>query len=253
VCTLVVAWQVFADTPVTVAANRDEATDRPAEPPAWHDGDPAVLAPTDSEAGGTWLGVNDSGVLAAITNRWTDTDIGGERSRGLLTRDALAHESAAAAARFVERALDEHAYAGFNLVVADDRAAILVEWDGQASVRPFRPGLHVVTNVGADGDFRIPERRADAGQRQAESAGRLTTALTPEPGEDAQDWLDRAGVALGDHEYGVCVHGDGFGTRSASLVGVGSDGITYRYADGPPCRTAFETVVAGDGARDAQE
>ena len=69
VCTLVFAWQVFPDAPVVAAANRDELLDRPSEPPSVIEEEPGVVAPRDAEAGGTWIGYNEHGVLVAITNR----------------------------------------------------------------------------------------------------------------------------------------------------------------------------------------
>ncbi|WP_336339077.1 NRDE family protein [Haloarcula brevis] len=240
-CTIVLAWQVFDGTPVAVAANRDEQLDRPSQPPRQRHWGSRVVAPADEEADGTWIGYNEHGLLAAVTNRWVDADLAGERSRGLLVRDVLGHETAESAARAVERATREAEYAGFNLLLADETAAVLLEWDGQLAVRNFQPGVHVVVNVGADGDYRIPARRPDAGEEQANNAARLHEAMAPEPGESADEWLDRASEAISDHEYGVCVHGDGFGTRSSSLITLGTD-TTYRYADGPPCRTPYRPV-----------
>jgi uncharacterized protein with NRDE domain len=243
VCTITLAWQVFADAPVLVAANRDERVDRPAEPPAVRDWETRAVAPLDSEAGGTWIGYNRHGVLVAITNRWTDHALSGDRSRGLLVRDTLRHESAEAAVRYVERELDARGYEGFNLVVADAAAAVLVEYDGRPHIRHLDPGVHVVVNVGADGAYALPDRRREVAAEQAESADAVRVALTPEPGEDSVAWLDRATGVISDHEYGVCVHGDGFGTRSSSLIRVGADGgVSYEFADGPPCRTPFEHV-----------
>jgi len=241
VCTLVLAWQVFADAPVAVAANRDELLGRPSEPPAVRDWEVPAVAPLDSEAGGTWIGYNEHGVLVAITNRWTDGELGGDRSRGLLVRDALSYESAEAAVRFVERDLDTRSYEGFNLVVADATAAILIEWDGGRHLRHFEPGVHVVVNTGADGAFTIPTSRAEAAQEQADNAEAVRAALQPEPGEESGAWLDRAASVIADHEYGVCVHRDGFGTRSSSLLRLGDERV-YEFADGPPCRTPFERV-----------
>ena len=243
VCTLILAWQVFPDTPVALAANRDERLDRDSEPPAARDWETPVVAPKDGAAGGTWLGYNRHGLLVTITNRWDGRDIDGARSRGLLVRDALAHESAEAAARFVERELDARAYEGFHLLVADSRAALLVTFDGRPQVRTLDPGVHVVVNVGLDGDYAIPEDRETTSRAQAENADAVRTALQPEPGEDADAWLDRAGSALGDHRYGACIHGDGFGTRSASLVRLGGT-VRFDYADGPPCETPYKRVTA---------
>jgi len=242
VCTLVFAWQVFPDAPVVAAANRDELLDRPSEPPGVVDDQPRVIAPRDGDAGGTWIGYNEHGVFVAVTNRWTDRDVGGDRSRGLLVRDALGAPGAEDAARLVERELDERVYEGFNLVLADRHAAVYVEYDGSVRVRNFDPGVHVVVNVGADGRYVIPGSRTDAGERQAENADRVAAALAPEPGERSSAWLDRAADVISDHEYGVCVHRDHFGTRSSSLVTIGREGTSYRYADGPPCETAYERV-----------
>lgn len=241
-CTIVLAWQVFPDAPVVVAANRDESFDRPSEPPAARDWERPTVAPLDREAEGTWIGYNDAGVLVAVTNRWTDDDSEGNRSRGLLVRDALARGSAEDAIRFVERSVRAHEYDGFNLVAADRTAALYVEWDGMLAVRPFPPGVHVVVNVGADGDYAVPASRPDAGEQQATSADRVRTTLQPEPGEDVDHWIDRAKTVIGDHEYGVCIHGDGFGTRSSSVIALDDAGATYEFADGPPCRTEHRSV-----------
>jgi len=247
VCTFALAWQVFADAPVVVAANRDERLDRPARPPAVIEDEPRVIAPQDEEASGTWIGYNEHGVLVAVLNYWVDADLAGERSRGLLVRDALTRESAEAAGRYVEDAVREHEYEGFEVVAADPNAAVLYQWDGQLSVTQFRPGVHVVGNVGADGRYRIPEHRAEYAEARAESTDRVAAELVPEPGETAVEWRDRAKEVLGDHEFGACVHGDGFGTRSSSLIVLGEDGASYEFANGPPCETAYEPVAVGEG------
>jgi YD repeat-containing protein len=243
VCTLTLAWQVFSNAPVALAANRDERLDRPSEPPRRRNWETPVVAPKDAEAAGTWLGYNGHGLLVTITNRWDGRDIEGGRSRGLLVRDALACESAEAAVRFVERELDARAYEGFHMLVADERAALLVEFDGARRVRTLDPGVHVIVNVGVDGEYDIPAYRENAGRQQAENAEAVRAALRPEPGEDGDAWLTRAGTVLGDHEYGVCIHGDGFGTRSSSLVRLG-EFPRFEYADGPPCETSYDRVRA---------
>ncbi|PSP47352.1 hypothetical protein BRC60_08635 [Halobacteriales archaeon QH_1_68_42] len=137
---------------------------------------------------------------------------------------------------------DERGYEGFNLVLADARAALYVEYDGATRVRNFDPGVHVVVNVGADGDYTVPAERQAAGEQQAQNADGVAAALAPEPGETSSSWLDRAAGVVSDHEFGVCVHRDRFGTRSSSLITIGRKGTTYRYADGPPCETAYRRV-----------
>ena len=56
-CLIVLAWQVHADYPLVVAANRDEFFARPAAPAGFWADHPDVLAGRDLQAGGSWLGV----------------------------------------------------------------------------------------------------------------------------------------------------------------------------------------------------
>ena len=100
-------------------------------------------------------------------------------------------------------------------------------------------------NTGEIGDVTIPESWPERGERQAANGRMVSETLRPEPGEGSREWLDRAADVLSDHDYGVCVHHEefGFGTRSSSLIAIDADGeATSWFADGPPCRTAFERV-----------
>lgn len=250
-CTLTIAWQVFESTPILLGANRDELYDRASDPPRVINGERRLLAPIDEEAGGTWIGYNEDNVVAAITNRWVDADLQGERSRGQLVRDALEQRDATDACRTVERALDAAAYDAFNLLVADENSAILIEYDGGPTIHTLSPGVHVVMNVGYDTYYTIPSVRPEASRQQAENGRRLYEHLQPRPGEAAEEWHNRAASALSNHEFGVCIHGDGFGTRSSSLIRIDSDGRNqYAFADGPPCQTDYERIneqLAEDG------
>ena len=259
-CTLTLAWRTFDDVPIALAATRDEALDRPSEPPTVRDGSGGddtsggddggaagvrYVAPRDAEAGGTWIGVSESGLVVAVTNRWLDADREGDRSRGLLVRDCLTTASAEDAVRAVESELDAREYDGFNLVLADDRAAFVLAYGGGLTVTRLDPGVHVVGNVGGVVNgaerFAVPERRREFGGERTDSARRIASALVPEPGESGGTWLDRASDVLADHEYGACLHGDEFGTRSFTRIRTGSE-PAVAYADGPPCETPVEAV-----------
>jgi uncharacterized protein with NRDE domain len=166
----------------------------------------------------------------------------GERSRGLLVDDALGARSAREAVDRIEAELEAREYAAFHLLVADEERCLLVAHDSEGdAIHQLSPGVHVVVNVGFDGEWFVPERRPDAGRRQAANAERVAEALQPRPDETAAEWTQRAGAVLGDHEYGVCIHGDGFGTRSSSLLRLGDERV-FEYADGPPCETPFRRV-----------
>ncbi len=240
-CTLTLAWQVFDEAPVAVAANRDESLGREAAPPDRYREEPLVVAPRDEVAGGTWIGVNEHGLVAGITNKWGSFGLQGDRSRGLLVADVLATDSARDAADLVADETAATGYEGFSLVVADASDAFCLVWNGTLEIIAFDPGVHVVVNAAIDDRVDVPANRPDLARQQAANARQVRAELRAKDGERATDWLERAGTVLGDHDYGVCVHGDGFGTRSSSLLALGSD-ASYRYADGPPCRTAYEPV-----------
>ena len=68
-CTLVILRRPGHAWPVLIGANRDEMIDRESKPPGRHWPDrPEVVAGLDVLAGGSWLGVNDWGVAAAVLN-----------------------------------------------------------------------------------------------------------------------------------------------------------------------------------------
>jgi uncharacterized protein with NRDE domain len=225
VCTLAFAWREFEDAPLLVAANRDEALGRPAEPPAVRPEHPGILMPRDEEAGGTWMGITEDGLFVGITNRRADVE--GDRSRGLLVKDALGTDSASEAADIVERELHDSPYSGFNLLLADREDCLLYVWDGNLSRYEFESGIHVVVNAGFD-DGTEKSRTIRAALSGHRSSG---------------EWLSAARSALRDHETEACIHRDGYGTRSSSLVRLSADGsVAYEFADGPPCEAAYEPV-----------
>src|SRR5881275_177014 len=119
-CTLAILRRPEHEWPVVIGANRDEMIDRPAAAPARHWPDrPEVVAGLDKLAGGSWLGLNDWGVAAAILNRHGSLGpAAGRRSRGELVLEALDHADAVDAAAALTH-LDPAAYRTFNLIVAD--------------------------------------------------------------------------------------------------------------------------------------
>ena len=121
-CLLALFYRVVEDAAVVVGANREEAYRRGGEPPRLHDGPCRWVGGVDPAAGGTWLGVNEHGVLAAVTNRRKDARPARPRSRGLLVRDLLGCPTAAAASELAVRELDADRYDGCNIVCRRRRA-----------------------------------------------------------------------------------------------------------------------------------
>ncbi len=146
-CTLVILRRPEHDWPVIIGANRDEMIDRPAKPPGRHWADRAeVVAGLDLLAGGSWLGINDWGVAAAVLNRHGSLGpAAGLRSRGELVLEALDHADAAAAAAALAQ-LNTAAYRSFNLILADNRDGFWLRHadTGRVEIRPLKDGLSII-------------------------------------------------------------------------------------------------------------
>lgn len=232
-CTLIALHRCVPGAPLVVAANRDEFRERPAAPPALRR-TPAGLAvmPLDLRAGGTWLGLNASGLFAAVTNRRGSEPDPGRRSRGLLVIDALDAASAAQARERLET-LEPDAYNPFNLFVADRDAAFALTCGESAHLLDLAPGVHVVGNVD-------PRAASPKTERLAKKVERAASAR-PEQILDALAAVCREHDGDGDPLQDACVHAGGYGTRSSTLLCLSDDASqsTLRFAAGNPCRSDY--------------
>jgi uncharacterized protein with NRDE domain len=232
VCTLIVLHRCFAEADLVIAANRDEYLDRPAEPPTLrHAAARRILAPRDLRAGGTWLGVNDRGLVAALTNRPAPRRDPELRSRGLLVEDALAAEGAAEAVERVARTAARGANP-FNLFVCDRDEAFVVVGDERAAVRELAPGPHVIGNADPD-DGRVPKVARLLRDAEQVAAGAAHAAL-----ETLAAVCRVHGVGASPLED-TCIHAGGYGTRSSTLLRRGALGDALHFADGPPCENPY--------------
>src|SRR6266571_4414495 len=132
-CTLLAVLGLVPGYPLVVAMNRDEFYDRPAVPPSLRPGTPKIMMPRDERAEGTWIGVNEFGVVAAVSNRFAGQPDPRARSRGLLCLESLAHPNAAAAAGFVVKEAALRLYNPFNLFHADPTRVTCTSREGGAT------------------------------------------------------------------------------------------------------------------------
>jgi hypothetical protein len=158
-CTLAILRRPEHEWPLVIGANRDEMIDRAAEPPGRHWPDrPEVVAGRDLLAGGTWLGLNDWGVAAAVLNRHGSLGpAAGLRSRGELVLEALDHADAVDAATALSH-LDPAAYRSFNLIIADNRDAFWLrhaDGTGKIELAAVKMGLSLI-GAGDIDDFATP-------------------------------------------------------------------------------------------------
>jgi hypothetical protein len=191
---------VCPNYPLIVCANRDERPTRPTLDPTDRYG--GVYAPLDLVHGGTWIGVNRHGILAALTNRFPSPRFHGRRSRGFVVSEALAsRDSFETAACMLRRG--PGVYNGYQLFVDDGRdAAVIWNDTAQVMVRWLDSGTWVFT-----GDDEEPgvSRRAEV------VADRLRA------GTRFEDWnwlMSLLQIHMPEPGDGTCVHGPGINMES---------------------------------------
>lgn len=245
-CTLVICRRARHPWPLMVAANRDEMAGRPSLPPGRHWPDqPEILGGLDRLAGGSWLALSDTGVMAAILNRkGTLGPMAGKRSRGELVLDACNHLDARTGARALAQ-LNEQAYRPFNLIVADAKEAFWVRHAGDQAIRvlPVPDGVSMIEA----GELNDP-----ASARTTRFAAAFAADL-PDP--ETGDWsgwqllLSTPAPPGRDPSEGLCIRrDDGYGTVSSSLLALPAEAAVrpvWLHADGAPDRTTFQALGPG--------
>jgi hypothetical protein len=214
---------------VLIGANRDEMIARAWRPPAEHwPALPGVVAGRDLTAGGTWMGLNAQGVMAAVLNReGTLGPAAGKRSRGELPLLALGESTSEAAAEKIA-VLDAASYRSFNLVIADAKAVFFIRGleAGAPEVQELGAGTWMITS-GEPNNLLLP---------------RIARHLPKFQQAPWADWpallADSAAPALN-----FLADGSGFGTVCSSLVELPKDAAaSWLFAAGPVARFAFSEI-----------
>jgi uncharacterized protein with NRDE domain len=212
-CTVLLHLRPGHDWPLLLAGNRDEMIDRPSDPPARHWPDrPDIVAGLDHLGGGTWMGINDFGVVAVILNRsGTLGPLEGKRSRGELPLEALDHADAETAATAMTH-LNGIAYRPFNMVIADNTHAFWIKSLGQprVAVHAIGPGHHMLTSEDLD-DPNSP--------RILDNLDNLKQAPCPDP--QTGQWQSWISILTDGKGMNFQLPG-GYGTVSSSLLALPS-------------------------------
>lgn len=248
-CTVIILRRPDHDWPLILGANRDEMGTRLWRPPGRHWPDrPDVVAGQDQLAGGSWLGLNDTGVVAGILNR--KDSLGPDerlRSRGELVLEALDHADAVDAAIALSK-IDPAAYRSFNIFVADNRDAFWLRSVGPEARRVEKlaipPGLSMLTAW----DMNSPDSARTRLYRPLFDAA-------PPPDPDSGNWstweelLSAREVepGAGPGEAMFITTGRGFGTLSSSIIALGSTVIErprnfWRFRDSANLSRGFANM-----------
>lgn len=160
-CLIIVSYKVHPDYPLVVAANRDEFYQRPTLAAQFWQDYPLVLAGKDLEQGGSWLGLDKFGRVAAVTNyRDGINDKTGITSRGLLVSQFLQMQNPSI--NYLEQCIaNMNNFNGFNLLLGD-RDAMYFLSSREAGYRRLDAGIYGISN----GDLDEPWPKVEWAKQQ---------------------------------------------------------------------------------------
>ncbi|MEM1449274.1 MAG: NRDE family protein [Planctomycetota bacterium] len=218
--------------------NRDELRTRGDEVPPAVETTPSgvrYIAPADSDAGGTWLAVNEAGVTVALLNGYRDSK-GPPReswtSRGHLVRsmaDVTGPDEAWT--RLTPARMAEYRPA-IVVVVAPDAPTLIARWDGlDLAMDPIGERQLPVTSSSYEQDAVQRARR------------RLYRAIVSngDPGPPSPELLAAYQSHVGEggpDAFTPSMSRPDAATRSQCHVAVDGSAVRLSYAPGPPHETA---------------
>ncbi|MEM1178875.1 MAG: NRDE family protein [Acidobacteriota bacterium] len=216
--------------------NRDELRSRkPALPPREieRDGVP-VLTPVDTDAGGSWLTANAFGVTVALLNRYgiktpPRPDSPDRRSRGQLVLDLSSGSNQSEVLDRLRR-FELAAYRPFTLLVLGPGVApAMTAWDG-----------HLLDPV------EVPEAPLVSSSHDTDEATRFRLALwrsTVDINDSATLEAFHRSYSPGHGAASPCMNRHDARTVSSTHLSVTERRVAMRYADGPPCDTAYGEAI----------
>jgi uncharacterized protein with NRDE domain len=161
-CLVIVYSRAVAVAPLLVAANRDELRTRPAiAMDVLQAREPRILGGRDLLANGTWLAVNEWGVVATLTN--DPSTLGSRdpsrRSRGEIPLRLARHRTAREAIAELHRTIGADEY-NACFVMVGDRLTLHYLAIGESSRSPpieLPPGIYVLENL----PLEAPSRKVE--------------------------------------------------------------------------------------------
>jgi uncharacterized protein with NRDE domain len=222
-CLLVIAHNAHPRYRLILAANRDEFYDRPTAPLDLWAEPPGMAAGRDLQGGGTWLGLDRCGRLAAVTNY---------REPGRHTPDAVTRGHLVTG--FLSQALDPEVYLaavarqgarynGFNLIVGTPGRLGYISNRAQG-IQLLPDGLHGLSNhlLGTPWPKVLMAREAlarvlaDPGEVPSEAVLEIMRDETVAADRDLPD--TGVGLEWERRLSPVFIRSPSYGTRSTSVI-----------------------------------
>ncbi|MFT6407742.1 MAG: hypothetical protein ACJAQ6_001156 [Arenicella sp.] len=193
------------------------------------------LSPTDADAGGTWIAVNQFGVTVCLLNHYQFEQIATYKkwtSRGEIVRSFATTASLPEAEELFD-SLDLQDYRAFRMFIIDHSGGnLLCVWDGHSA--------RVEREVSA------PKSSSSVDAKHVKSLRKdLFADLNLIESKRVDKYINYHSSHLPSRsKESVCMHRGDASTISLSHVSVSSQGIGFAYADGAPCEAKLTPALS---------
>jgi uncharacterized protein with NRDE domain len=231
-CLILFAINSHPKFSLMLAANRDEFLARPTRAMQWWDS-PRILAGKDLQAGGTWMGIDETGRWGAVTNfRGPGGSKPNARSRGeLVTSFLSSRNSPNEFLQSLQTRLED--YSGFNLLVSDGQQVwyITNRTDTKSTPVELKPGVYGLSNHSLD----TPWPKVQLGKSKLTSLLESSSAMNHESmfnllSDDSRpedEALPDTGIGLEKERLlsSMFIESPNYGTRCSTSLFIGKSGV----------------------------
>jgi len=248
-CTLIVFYKKFHEYPVLALHNRYEKIGTVELPPRVVKGKFKVFCPVDVRSRGSWIGFNEKGLFAAVTDQHTALPVKTGKSRGELILAILKNFSIAEeVVKYLEDSFKE-GYKRGNFVILDSEKGYHVVYDEDLIVREIKENLCVITNIMAVPGVKIPPTAMkifeDAEVRR-KRAIELSRKIFTDDIEEAIFELKKIAADHGEKKgrRSICYHSEleDWVMMSSTIIAVARNIVDSKilYCKGNPCENTFQ-------------
>ena len=223
-CTLLILYRPLHKWPLIIAGNRDEMKNRPSLSPGKHwVSDKNIIAGKDLTAGGSWLGINNRGLIATILNRPNSLGPNKEKfSRGDIIINILKNKDIKMALAYI-KLLDSTNWKPFNLFIANNKNAYWIKSNGKnkVAINLISEGRHFLDSH---------DLNSKTSDRYNNNINKFNSLKDPDPDKSEwKEWIDFLACTSHPKNKPLAAmnisdsYNNNYGTLSSSIIALPSD------------------------------
>ena len=252
-CTSVILFRKEHPWPLIIGSNRDENLFRKSYFPArhWLKSSPQIIGGYDLEKKGSWLSINDYGLVSIIHNRKLERDNKiKKKSRGEIILNILNFDNINDSIDYLQN-LNQSIYNGFNIIVSDKSNCYWgkhISVNNKIKIEEIREGFSILTNNNLND---LKDKKINY------YLNKFSQSSVPDP--DNHNWISWEHLLATDKiddqnfpEEAICFFDkkNNFGTRSSALIAISNsisvnklkNPIVFRATQEPPNISNFIDV-----------